>query len=232
MKFIHNVRAWSNEAIRRAIEPLHGVGSVVNVSGFDDRDKQGKLYRDYFSSSADYYLTYYPADQSKGFSGASCTAAYPLDLIAPLPGDLAGRFDLVFNHTVLEHVSNPFAAFENLAKMSRDLVLSVVPFCQKLHFMEGHFGDYFRFTPMGMRHLIALNGLVTLFEETTPSPAGEFYVVSLASKCPERHHDYPVRVPDIEVLNHKAGAMSAQHAASHLMDSMVRRIKRLSKNPE
>lgn len=225
LRFEGNARTWSNGQIQRAIAPLREINSVVNVSGFDDRDKQGRHYRDYFPAGADYYLTYYPSDDVKGKSIASCTNAFPLDLMLPVPKSMVHRFDLAFNHTVLEHVPNPFTAFEQIAKMSSDLVLTVAPFRQQLHFISGKFGDYFRITPMGMRYLNEINGLKTLFESTTPSPAGEVYIVSLATKQPEKHAHYPVQVVEIDDLNHRAGRQAFQDSVAHVLHTIRRRTR-------
>src|SRR5581483_8386198 len=50
-------RAWSNRQLR-AVAPLFD-GRVVNVSGWEDRDKRGGRYRDYFTRAAGYELTNY-----------------------------------------------------------------------------------------------------------------------------------------------------------------------------
>jgi hypothetical protein len=51
-------RRWSNRESRKRA-PLFG-GSVVNVSGWQDSDKQGKKYKDYFSDASSYDITNYP----------------------------------------------------------------------------------------------------------------------------------------------------------------------------
>lgn len=226
LSFVENARWWSNEEIKRAIAPLSDLQSVINVSGYDDRDKQGGHYREYFPVSIDYFMTYYPTDEAKGKSEAF-GKAFPVDLMETLPRKLEERFDLVFNHTVLEHVPNPFKGFEQIVKMSRDLVLTIVPFRQQLHFIQGSFGDYFRITPMGMRYLHQVNGLTTLYESTTPSPAGQIYVVSLATKHPEKHENYPAMVPDINDMNHRVGRHAFWDSVAHILNTPKRRIKRV-----
>lgn len=221
-----DARAWSNREIKRALAPLNGVSSVINVSGFDDKDKESGHYRDYFPTNTNYYLSYFPTDGVKGKSEAHCTDAFPVDLMSPLTEDMVGRFDLAFSHTVLEHVPNPFVGFQQIVKMSNDLVLTICPFRQELHFISGSFGDYFRMTPMGMRYLNEINGLKTLFESTTPSPARDIYIVSLATKQPERHSNYPHQVPDIDELNHRAGRQDFADSFAHVVHSAMRRTAR------
>lgn len=225
--YVRNARHWSNGEIKRAISPLEGVDSVLNVSGFDDRDKQGGVYRDYFHFAGSYSLSYYPSDVCKGRADISNNNKIQVDLMKSLSDELLSRFDLVFNHTVLEHVKNPFVAYSNIVKMSNDLVLTVVPFRQQFHFIPGQFGDYFRITPMGMRLLNELNGMTELFESTTPSPAGEIYIVSLATKLPEAHLGYPRELPDLDALNNRAGRQSFKDSLTHVVHSSVTKIKNI-----
>lgn len=61
-----------------------------------------------------------------------------LDLESPLPEDLVDRFDVVFNHTTLEHIFNFHQAFDNLVEMSKDIVILVVPVMQQVHLIFTH----------------------------------------------------------------------------------------------
>ena len=119
-------------------------GAVVNVSGSDDRDKEGGHYRDYFSDASSYTIT-----NHAGVKGATgCADEIPLDLSEPLDRQLIGRFHVVFNHTTLEYLYEARAVFRNLCDLSRDVVVVVVPFAQVTHWSESY-GDYWRFTPHG-----------------------------------------------------------------------------------
>ena len=90
-------RCWSNSVLRQ-IAPLFK-GDVVNVSGWRDEDKEGGLYRDYFSAARSYRVTNFG-----GFRGESANTTLRLDLEKDLPQGLNGCADVVFNHTTLEHV--------------------------------------------------------------------------------------------------------------------------------
>lgn len=70
----------------------------------------------------------------------------------------AATFSIVICEQVLEHVADPDTAVLNLKKMCRPggrIVVST-PFLVKIH---GHPGDYWRFTPQGLRGLLEKAGL-------------------------------------------------------------------------
>lgn len=141
-------RIWSNRVLAQIAPSLHG--AIVNVSAWRDEDKEGKRYRDYFVGADEYWLTNWRSD-ARGFQGNLANEIF-LDLEQPLPETLVGRFDVVFNHTTLEHVFDIFTAFHNLCCLSRDVVILVVPFLQEQH---GEYGDYWRFTPFALEKLFA-----------------------------------------------------------------------------
>src|SRR5215211_5516257 len=100
MDRIHRLpRMWSNEQLA-AIAPLF-TGDVVNVSAWQDSDKEEKHYREYFVNAKSYSVTNYKAE-FRGLQNVE-NEIY-LDLEADLPPELAERWDVVFNHTTLEHV--------------------------------------------------------------------------------------------------------------------------------
>lgn len=105
-----------------------------------------------------------------------------------MANNLIGRFDVVFNHTTLEHVFEVGKAFENLCTMSRDVVIVVAPFAQEMHFSEAY-GDYWRFTPMTFRRLFSANGLTVIFEAANNHKNAGLYVMSIGSRYPERWLD-------------------------------------------
>lgn len=64
--------------------------------------------------------------------------------------DLKQKFDVVFTHTVLEHIFNIFIAIKNLCMLSRDVIITVIPFIQPVHICNSKTNscfDYWRFTP-------------------------------------------------------------------------------------
>ncbi len=89
-------RKWSNTEIRKIGRLFEG--DAINVSGWDDRDKEGGYYREYFPNLSSYAISNYSGERgTQGTSGEIF-----IDLEAPLPPDLSRRYGLVFNHTTLE----------------------------------------------------------------------------------------------------------------------------------
>jgi hypothetical protein len=171
-------RRWSNDQLRR-IGPWF-TGDVVNVSGWRDEDKQGGRYRDYFSNATSYSITNYRAE-ARGFQGNP--GEIFLDLTQPLPSDLVERFDVVFNHTTLEHIYECQVAFANLARMTRDVVIAVVPFVQEFH---SDYGDYWRFTPLTMERLYADNHMTMVHCAFNEHWVSSVYLFAVGTKHPER----------------------------------------------
>jgi SAM-dependent methyltransferase len=82
------------------------------------------------------------------------------DLCAPLAG--AERFDVVICEQVIEHVVDPFAAAENLRGLCAPggHVIVSTPFLIRVHELPLFaMGDYWRFTPRGLRTLLERAGL-------------------------------------------------------------------------
>lgn len=169
-------RIWSNAELRR-IGPLF-TGDVVNVSAWEDGDKQGGSYRAYFPQAASYAITNYGG--TRGASAAN-TGEIALDLAAELPAALRARFDVVFNHTTLEHIYEIRRAFANLCAMSRDVVIVVVPFAQIEHQTDS-FGDFWRFAPGALRTLFAENGLSVVYEAESPDRNAGVYLLFVGAR--------------------------------------------------
>ena len=184
-KFIDRVhrlpRVWSNRELARVAHLFQG--DVVNVSAWKDIDKEGRHYRDYFVNAESYTLTNYAAD-TKGLQGYANEIF--LDLEQPLPEDLTERFDVVFNHTTLEHIFDVQTAFANLCRMTRDIVILVVPFLQQYH---SSYGDYWRFSPLVIKRLFEAQGLEVVYQSFNSHAASSVYVFTVASKSPQRWRD-------------------------------------------
>lgn len=171
-----DARLWSNAEIAR-LAPL-ATGDVINVSAWNDDDKEGRRYRDYFTRAASYSTSNFD-----GWRGEGVVSDHDIDLSTPLPAGMHGRFDLVFNHTTLEHVFEIATAIGNLCALTRDAVLVVVPFMQHLHGPED--GDFWRPSPYAMRRFFAANGLTVLYESAGPKGGAVRYLLYLASRRPE-----------------------------------------------
>ena len=176
-------RVWSNQQLA-AIAPVF-VGDVVNVSAWDDRDKQGGHYKDYFVNASSYSCTNHSG--YRGFQGGG--NEYLLDLTGDLPAELVKKFDVVFNHTTLEHIFDVRKAFANLCAMSKDAVIVVVPFAQVQHETDDY-GDYWRFTPSCVRKLFEENGMKAVYEASSPYRHAAIYLLLIGSRYPHRWMGY------------------------------------------
>lgn len=175
-------RVWSNDELRRVGDAF--TGRVVNVSAWKDEDKEGGHYRDYFPNAGSYHITNWHGDA--GFQGIDDEIF--LDLTGPLPGELEGAFDVVFNHTVLEHIFEVNRAFENLCTMSRDVVVIVLPFAQIQHETDT-WKDYWRFTPSWVREAFRRQGFEVLYLSSHEEKNAATYVFAVASKNPDLWRD-------------------------------------------
>lgn len=168
-------RVWSNMELRRFAS--HFRGAVANVSGWRDEDKEGARYRDYFSRASQYWITNYKSE-ARGFQGGVDNELF-LDLTQELPSDLHGRFDVVLNHTVLEHIFEVHVAFANLCRLTKDIAIVIVPFMQEQH---GDYGDYWRFSPQAVDRLFRVNGMETIYCSVNDSRRDSIYVFAIGSR--------------------------------------------------
>ncbi|HMR77731.1 MAG TPA: hypothetical protein PKD61_21630 [Polyangiaceae bacterium] len=204
-------RYWSNQEIAK-LAPLFD-GSVVNVSGWDDRDKQGSRYREYFTNASEYHRTNYTGH--RGFAGDADEVE--LDLTSELPRELSRRYDVVFNHTTLEHIYEVRTAFANMCAMSRDVVIVVVPFSQVQHESDSY-GDYWRFTPSCMRKLMDENGLEVIYESESPVRNAAIYLMCVGARNPDKHRRRMPRHETIRAAGNWIGAsliVSTMQFVSH-----------------
>jgi len=192
-------RLWSNEQLR-VIAPVF-TGDIVNVSAWDDRDKDGGRYCDYFTGATEYFTTNY-----KGERGLQQRPnEFFLDLTGEVPAELRQRFDVAFNHTTLEHVFEVRTAFRNLCTLSRDVVIVVVPFAQVQHETQS-FGDFWRFTPTCLRQLYAENGLEVIYESENRNRNEAVYLLFAGARHPERWRH---RMPEYRPLDRSAAWIGA-----------------------
>jgi hypothetical protein len=179
-------RIWSNVELKK-ISHLF-TGDVINVSAWQDLDKEGKRYRDYFTKASSYYITNHPT-LPKGYQKSE--NEFLLDLEADLPDTLRARFSVVLNHTVLEHVFDFHKAIKNICDMSTDVIITVVPFMQQMHgfYDEGGYGDYWRFTPLSLQMLYDRHGFTTIYQSYNTDANTSVYVLHVCSRSPEKWKD-------------------------------------------
>lgn len=183
---IHRLpRQWSNQELARYAHLFSG--DIVNVSGWKDVDKEGGHYRDYFSRASSYTITNFKAE-ARGFQGLENEIF--LDLEQALSDELKERFDVVFNHTTLEHIYDFRTAFANLCAMSKDVVILVVPFLQQFH---SDYGDFWRFSPLALKRMFEEQNMDLLYLSFNSHKTSSVYIFAIAAKQPERwrqHFNY------------------------------------------
>ena len=168
-------RVWSNRELEKFAHLFSG--KAVNVSGWQDIDKEGKKYRDYFSNISEYWITNYKSE-ARGFQGNQENEIF-LDLEEDLDESMHGKFDVVFNHTVLEHIFDVNKAFENICKLSNDIVIVVVPFLQEQH---AEYGDYWRFTPLAVEKLFQKNSMDMIYINYNDASDDSIYIFAIGTK--------------------------------------------------
>lgn len=173
-------RGWSNRQLREWGALCKG--AIINVSGWKDEDKEGGFYRDYFPEKTSYSIS-----NIEGVCGLSGKKnEFYLNLENGLPEEYEQKFDVVFNHTVLEHVFDIRKAVANLCALSKDLVILVVPFIQPMHWEPGSFEDYWRPTPFALNNLLKENGFKIIHYRDNDNPVNNVYMFFVASCDPEK----------------------------------------------
>ena len=170
-------RIWSNSELKKIAK--HFKGDIIDVSAWNDKDKEGSTYRDYFVNASSYTISNYKAE-SRGLQGID--GEIFLDLTKTLPSDLMNKFDVVFNHTTLEHIFEVENAFKNLCLMSKNYVIVVVPFLQEMH---ASYGDYWRFTPLAIKELFKKNGFETAYLSFNEDKKTSIYIFAVGTKKKE-----------------------------------------------
>tara|TARA_A100001037_G_scaffold299672_1_gene325823 strand:+ start:98 stop:802 length:705 start_codon:yes stop_codon:yes gene_type:complete len=178
-KKFRSPREWSNTELRKFSHLFPG--ETVNISGWFDEDKEGNTYKSYFTLASNYKISNYKTE-ARGYTNVLENEFY-LDLEQKLDSSLQRKFDIVFNHTVLEHVFEVQKAFNNLCAMSNDIVILVVPFLQEEH---GEYGDYWRFSPQSIDKLFEKNNFALLYINYNDNPSESIYIFAIGSRQPEK----------------------------------------------
>jgi hypothetical protein len=233
-------RLWSNRELRKYAHLFKG--DIINVSGANDSDKSianplrylftcdfdaGVPYKSYFTAASSYTISNFEPDNRRGFTapGLDLSHHIPLDLNKPLDKNLQGRFDVVFNHTVLEHVFDIFSAFRNLCDLSRDIVILVVPFVQMVHDYHGAYRDYWRFTPFAIDELFRQNSFTILYQSSSNLFNGSIYHFYIASRKPDEWRKKNLFLASNEIKKMNLGGMVFPFAQVHLrVESLLRKF--------
>ena len=208
-----NARIWSNRELEK-IAPLCN-GDVINVSAWRDQDKEGRCYKEYFSNARSYSISNYHESSARGYQ-EDLSGQLILDLEQKLSAELQQHYDVVFNHTVLEHTFNCQLALENLCNMSRDMIILVVPFLQETH---ADYGDYWRFTPQGVDCLFKHNGYTTAYYSCNDQGKDSIYLFFVATRSREVSNDLR------DVPGNQLDSIYTRHVGTRLVyNSIIDRI--------
>jgi len=195
-------RNFSNVMLRKYAP--HFAGNIINVSGWKDEDGVGGWYRDYFINTMNYTVSNV-GGQKKGLGSAVGYDEIELDLLQSIPGNLKGSFDVVFNHTTLEHVYDFKSAFKSLCDLSKDVVIVVVPVMQQIHHTED-FGDYWRPTTMAIAKMFLENGLEPLVIKCNDQPFAPIYCFAIASRNSDKYKNKFEKDIDFEIGRYNYGS--------------------------
>lgn len=182
---LSNGREYSNKELKFISKSLPKFSNGLNVSGNLDEDKQGGFYKNYFRVN-NWYISSYVGDST--YSNPCKQIELDLDEATTRIDQIHfQKYDLVFNHTVLEHIKNPFQAFQNLEFLlaPNGILISVVPFIYKFHYSNGDFGDYWRYTPHSLELLHKKFGLFLSQIKVGPLKGYEKYIITVASRSIE-----------------------------------------------
>ncbi len=169
----YNPRYWSNDQLRKFAHLFKG--DIINVSAGKDNDKENHFYRDYFINKKSYTVSNYIKTDNQAINEVI------IDLEKEIPDELKPKFDVVFSHTVLEHIYHIDKAIENLCKLSKDIVITVVPFLQTYHHIETQYFDYWRFSPLALIRKFNAHKFKTLYIDWNNDAFGNIYIFHIAS---------------------------------------------------
>tara|TARA_B100001287_G_C22566174_1_gene473968 strand:- start:165 stop:911 length:747 start_codon:yes stop_codon:yes gene_type:complete len=220
-------------------------GHVINVSGSSDSDKDtsffnyyfgdfdsGKRYKDYFINANSYTISNYPKDKTNYNLDKSSMIFLDLEENY-IKKELIENFDVVYCHTVFEHLFDIFKAFKNLCSLSRDVVIFIVPQFQRIHDYERGYKDYWRFTPFSVDELFKKNGFTVLYRETTLGFSSSMYLFYIASKKPKTWMSHFPKLKNLnEFINSKNDGTNFTLFSKYVLhfDNYFRKFINLIKN--
>jgi hypothetical protein len=213
-------------------------GEIINVSGSSDNDKDstfkdyyfgnydaGNRYKDYFINANSYTVSNYPLDKTE-YSLDNTNMIF-LDLEEDMPEEYIHKYDVVYSHTVFEHIFDICTAFKNLCSMSNDIVIFIVPQSQQIHDYSRGYKDYWRFTPFAVDRLFEKNNYKVLYRETTVGFSESMYLFYIASKKPDKWIDKFPKLEKVEdYLTRRNNGLSYTLFSKYILlfDRIVRKI--------
>ena len=171
-------RIWSNNELKKFSKKFYG--NIINVSGWKESDKVSSFYKNYFTNCTNYFISNWSYSE-RGQENKLSKNEYLIDLESDLKKELLGKFDVVFNHTTLEHIFDIYKSFRNLCELSNDVVIIVVPFLQEQH-TTSDFKDYWRFTPQTIKKLFEKNNFKLAYINANDQNNSSIYVFAIGCK--------------------------------------------------
>ena len=185
-------RIWSNNELKKFSKNFYG--NIINVSGWKDSDKVSSFYRNYFTNCANYFISNWSYSE-RGQENKLSKNEYLIDLESDLKKELLGKFDVVFNHTTLEHIFDIYKSFRNLCELSNDVVIIVVPFLQEQH-TTIDFKDYWRFTPQTIKKLFEKNNFKLAYINANDQNNLSIYVFAVGCKENSKNLNWIIKMND------------------------------------
>jgi len=168
-------RIWSNNELKKFSGALSG--DVLNVSGWKDSDKENSFYKNYFSNCNSYSISNWSFSK-RGQETTLKKNEYLIDLEKDLDEKLFGKFDVVFNHTTLEHTFDIFQSFKNLCNLSKDTIIIVLPFLQEQH-TNSDFKDYWRISPQAINEMFERNNCKLAYINANDYKNSSIYIFAI-----------------------------------------------------
>lgn len=219
---INNGRNWSNKALKELAMNFPRFDNAINVSGFLDSDKAGNIYKNYFKAQ-NYDISRYLGDSAQSNPNTEILIDLDSD-INKINKSYLNKYDLVFSHTVLEHVKNPFNAFKIFRAIMApsSLLVNVVPFIYKFHFSTKNYGDYWRYTPHGIEELHKSSNLILKDIRIGPRNSFEKYIISVGTNDMEAFNDFD---NFYDQLNNRLGEIDYYTSVKNLLNKISNSIK-------
>ena len=197
-KFIEP-RILSNDELKKFSKKFYG--NIINVSGWKDFDKVNSFYKDYFTNCTNYFTSNWSYSE-RGQENELSKNEYLIDLESDLKKELLGKFEVVFNHTTLEHIFDIYKSFKNLCGLSNDVVIIVVPFLQEQH-TNNDFKDYWRFTPQTIKKLFEKNNFKLAYINANDQNNSSIYVFAIGCKENSKNINWIKKMSDnkLDVLD-------------------------------
>lgn len=190
-------RKWSNNELKKFSKNFYG--DVINISGWKDSDKQNSFYKNYFYNCKNYFISNWSFSE-RGQESNLLEHEYLIDLEKTLEEKFIRKFEVVFNHTTLEHVFDIYKAFQNLCAMSNDTVIIVLPFLQEQH-TNSDFEDYWRVSPQAIKKMFERNNFNLAYINSNDDNNSSIYIFAVGCSKNSKNFDWIKNINENKLEN-------------------------------